>query len=194
MNSEIALQKRGLRSELRAQRNLPSGVDRTQASLRACEMLRLQSIWQRATSVLFYAALQDELDVSPLLEEALAGGKTVSLPRFIHETGCYAAFTIRHATQDCVSGKFGIAEPSERCPAFPLNRLDLVLTPGVAFDLAGHRLGRGQGFYDRLLAQASGIKCGVAYDEQIVRQIPAEPHDVHVNCILTPSRWLEISG
>jgi 5-formyltetrahydrofolate cyclo-ligase len=69
----------------------------------------------------------------------------------------------------------------------------LVLAPGVGFDAAGGRLGRGRGFYDRLLAHISGIKCGVAFDPQLVERIPMERHDARMNCILTPTRWLEIS-
>jgi 5-formyltetrahydrofolate cyclo-ligase len=67
----------------------------------------------------------------------------------------------------------------------------LVLVPGVAFDSHGRRLGRGKGFYDQLLAFVRGTKCGVAFDEQIVPEIPIEPHDVRLNCILTPTRWIE---
>ena len=75
------------------------------------------------------------------------------------------------------------------CEPAPLNRLDLVLVPGVAFDAQGRRLGRGKGFYDRLLAKVRGHKCGVAFDVQIVSGLPEEPHDVRVDSILTPSRW-----
>jgi 5-formyltetrahydrofolate cyclo-ligase len=70
--------------------------------------------------------------------------------------------------------------------------LDLVLAPGVAFDLQGHRLGRGKGFYDRLLADVRGVKCGVAFDEQIVDAVPVGPLDVGVDCLVTPTRWLEV--
>jgi 5-formyltetrahydrofolate cyclo-ligase len=62
------------------------------------------------------------------------------------------------------------------------------LVPGVAFDVHGHRLGRGRGFYDRILAQASGIRCGVAYDFQLLEQIPTEAHDALMNFVMTPSR------
>ena len=88
-----------------------------------------------------------------------------------------------------VSGRFGVREPGADCPLISLNQLDLILVPGVTFDLTGHRLGRGKGFYDRLLAGFCGHKCGVAFEAQIVAAVPAEPHDVLVNSILTPTRW-----
>jgi 5-formyltetrahydrofolate cyclo-ligase len=148
---------------------------------------------KRARAVLFYAAIAGEIDLSPVLEEGLRAGKAISLPRFVRETGAYDAFQIRDAAGDCAPGKLGISEPTAQCARFPLKRLDLVLVPGVGFDVAGCRLGRGQGFYDRLLAQISGIKCGVAFDQQLVERVPRERHDVRMNCILTPTRWLEVS-
>jgi 5-formyltetrahydrofolate cyclo-ligase len=70
----------------------------------------------------------------------------------------------------------------------------LILVPGVAFDLRGGRLGRGRGYYDRLLSGLQGYRCGVAFDEQIVDRVPLEPHDASLNCILTPSRWVELEA
>ncbi len=60
----------------------------------------------------------------------------------------------------------------QSCAEISLNQFDLILVPGMAFDLSGNRLGRGRGFYDRLLEQASGIKCGVGYDFQLLEKIP----------------------
>jgi 5-formyltetrahydrofolate cyclo-ligase len=54
----------------------------------------------------------------------------------------------------------------------------------------GRRLGRGKGYYDRLLAAVRGAKCGVAFDQQVVSEIPVEPHDILMNFTLTPTRWL----
>jgi 5-formyltetrahydrofolate cyclo-ligase len=70
--------------------------------------------------------------------------------------------------------------------------VDLILVPGLAFDLRGRRLGRGKGYYDQLLRGLRGITCGVAFDQQIVAEIPVEPHDVRVNCVLTPTRWIQL--
>ena len=76
-------------------------------------------------------------------------------------------------------------------PKFRFSVPDLILVPGVAFDLSGHRLGRGKGFYDRLLANARGVKCGVAFDEQIVKAVAAGTHDIRMDFILTPTRVIK---
>jgi 5-formyltetrahydrofolate cyclo-ligase len=126
------------------------------------------------------------------LSVALTARKQVFLPRFMPRTNSYVACHVKFPDTDLALGQFGVREPSESCAQFPLNRLDLVLVPGIAFDLHGRRLGRGKGFYDQLLAAVRGKTCGVAFDEQIVNEIPVEPHDVLLNCILTPSRWIQL--
>lgn len=193
MSLPPASNKRELRQKLRAIiQALPEAASRT-ASAQACELLRQQPIWQNASAVLFYAALPGEIDLSPLLAEGLREGKNIALPQFDKARGVYDACQIREVACDCAPGKFGINEPGAHCARFPLKRLDLVLAPGVGFDSAGRRLGRGRGFYDRLLAQIEGIKCGVAFDQQIIERVPAEGHDMRMNFVLTPTRWLKIS-
>jgi 5-formyltetrahydrofolate cyclo-ligase len=166
--------------------------ERAEASERACQRLYEQPIWQEAKSVLGYAPLPDELDVFPLLERALADGKAVGLPQFEGRTGLYRVCRITDLNQDLTSGNFGVREPNAGCAVLELKQLDLILVPGVAFDLNGHRLGRGRGFYDRLLRDVTGTKCGVASDEQVKKQIPVEAHDVLLDCILTPGSWLDL--
>ena len=161
------------------------------ASAQACDLIKAQGMWRHADWILVFAPLRREPDIWPLVEEALLAGKSVALPRFHPPTGKYEACEVKNLQDDIASGHWSIREPRERC-AVALNQLDLVLVPGVAFDLHGRRLGRGKGFYDQLLAAMSGTKCGVAFDQQIVREVPIEPHDVHVNCILTPTRWIEL--
>ena len=184
--------KSQLRNDVRALLKSKSSDARHQASLQARKLLEQQAAWQNAKSIFFYAPLPEELDVWPLIHDSIAAGKLVCLPRFDAATHRYVACEVRNVADEIISGKFGVREPAPSCVAVPLNRLDLILVPGVAFDTRGHRLGRGKGFYDQLLADAGGIRCGVAFDEQILTEIPIEPHDVLVNCILTPSRWLEV--
>jgi 5-formyltetrahydrofolate cyclo-ligase len=138
-----------------------------------------------------FAPLADEPDIWPLLGEALTAGKQVSLPSYVPGPNVYVARRIGDLVRDLVVGKFGVREAAPHCAEIPLNQLDLVLVPGVAFDARGRRLGRGKGFYDRLLADVRGAKCGVAFDEQMVATVPVGPRDIPLNCILTPTRWIE---
>ncbi len=191
MSNSIQDLKAGIRRDVRTSLKDKTSGQSVEAAIQARRRLEDQSVWQNARSIFFYAPLAEELDVWPLVQDSLAAGKMVCLPRFNPAINGYAACVIGNLETDIAPGRFGVREPAPHCPVTPLNQLDLVLVPGVAFDLRGRRLGRGKGFYDRLLADASGIKCGVAFDEQIVTEIPVEPHDISVNCILTPTRWIE---
>jgi 5-formyltetrahydrofolate cyclo-ligase len=191
MQTDVFSAKAALRDRVRAQLKALSPPERATASRELRARLQQQAIWKAAGSILFFSPLPDEPDIWPLLEEAHAMGKTVALPRFAADTKAYVAAHLHHVRSDFPIGQFGIREPAADCAEFPLNRLDLLLVPGVAFQSDGCRLGRGKGFYDRLLAAVRGTKCGVAFDEQIVGAIPVGPLDIRVNCIVTPTRWIE---
>jgi 5-formyltetrahydrofolate cyclo-ligase len=187
LNEQKATQRRSIRAVLQG----ISPDARALASSQICARLKEQSVWKNAKSVLFFAPLPGEPDIWPLIPLALGLGKLVALPRFSPKTQAYVACRVLNPQTDIEIGKFGIREPSARCAEVPLNQLDFILVPGVAFDLNGRRLGRGQGYYDRLLAQVRGVTCGVAFEQQIAGEVPAGPHDVGLNCILTPTRWVE---
>jgi 5-formyltetrahydrofolate cyclo-ligase len=157
-------------------------------------ILQEQEVVRRATTILGYMALGDELNLFRLFEWAWDSGKTVLLPRYTASEQCYCAAIadrsmVKRADE---KGKYGIVEPPASAPCLPLNRLDLALVPGLAFDPGGRRLGRGKGFYDRLLAEVAGVKCGVGMDEQLQERLPAETHDIAMNFIVTPTRWLAV--
>jgi 5-formyltetrahydrofolate cyclo-ligase len=191
MQNQIREAKRVLRDQVQAAvKRIPPG-ERVAASAHARALLEAQVLWQMAQSVLFFAPLPEELDIGPLLAKALATGKRVALPRFVASTRSYEACRILDPERDLLVGHFGIREPSRRCARVSSNELDLILVPGVAFDLRGRRLGRGKGYYDQLLGKLCGTTCGVAFEEQIVGEIPVEPHDVRLNFLLTPTRWIQ---
>jgi len=192
MSTPIQEAKRALRAQVSAAVRQISAEARAAASARAGALLKAQSAWSAARSILFYAPMAGELDVWPLLTEALAGGKQILLPRFVSASRSYEVCSIGNLETDLRAGHFGIREPASTRPRSVLDRLDLILVPGVAFDHHGRRLGRGKGYYDQLLATIRGVTCGVAFDEQIVEEIPVEPHDVHLDCIVTPSRWVKV--
>ncbi len=191
MTAPLNSAKAGLREQIRDRlENFPT-EGRIAAAVLVRARLREQRVWSAAKSVLFFVPLPDEPDIWPLLNEAIAAGKTVATPAFVPGPNQYTVRRIIDPTRDLRVGRFGIPEPVAACAEVPLNRLDLALVPGVAFDARGGRLGRGQGFYDRLLAGVRGTKCGVAFEEQIVDAVPVGPLDIRLNCILTPTRWIE---
>ena len=194
MQPDIQAAKAALRKQIRGALEKISPAARTTLSVQIRDRLKEQDVWKNAGSVLFFASRPDELDLWPLLEEALAAGKIAALPCYHPADKNYVACRVQNVRSDIVTGQFGIREPAARCPEIPLSRLNLILVPGVAFDWHGHRLGRGRGFYDRLLAGTRGVKCGITFDEQMVNDVPAGPSDVRMNFMMTPTRGAEIAG
>lgn len=192
MNTDLRAAKAALRRQIGAALAGMPPEQRRADSAKICAGLRELPLWQQAGSVLLFAPMPAEPDIWPLLAEALPAGKTAALPRFAAAMQNYVAARIQDLPGDVVSGYFGIREPAARCEEIALNRFDLVLVPGVAFDRQGHRLGRGRGFYDRLLAEVRGVKCGIAFEEQIAGEVPAGQADVPLDLIVTPSGSVKI--
>ena len=194
MESELATAKAALRTKIRAALKTISAEARTLASAQACDRVRAQPVWQNARAVLLFASRAEELDLWPLVAEALAEGKTVALPRFVSPTKSYVAARIQDLRTDIRIGYYNIREPAEHCGEILPELPDLVLVPGVAFDAQGRRLGHGRGFYDRLLSDMRGLKCGVAFEEQMVAEVPTNERDVGMDFILTPTRWIKVGA
>jgi 5-formyltetrahydrofolate cyclo-ligase len=184
--------KERLRRQLREAISTISGPRSKTLSLAVCSQIQQLPEWQAAQSILLYYPIFPELNLLPLWVSAHNSGKITHLPRFNPENRQYVAAQAPPPDQPdlLTQGAFSIPEPSNTAPTAIGNRLDFIVIPGVGFCSDGRRLGRGGGFYDRLLAQLKGFRCGVAYDEQIVPQLPTEPHDIRCDCILTPSaQW-----
>jgi 5-formyltetrahydrofolate cyclo-ligase len=191
--TRVAEEKGRLRAEVRRRLKELNPASIQRSSAKAILRLQAADAWRRAKSVLAYSATAHELDLWVALKEARSTKKIIALPRYDARTQSYCAALLPEDPGQLTPAGFGILEPPADMPCVPLNQLDFVLVPGLAFDIRGSRLGRGKGFYDRLLAEVkNGIKCGVALDEQIVERLPAEDHDVVMNFILTPTRWLAV--
>ena len=139
--------------------------------------------WQKAGTLLLYYPLADEVDVRPLIQQAYRDGKCVLLPVCKGDE----LELHRYQGEDSLSlGAFGIMEPTGSLFApeqYP--DIQLAIIPGMAFDSAGHRLGRGKGYYDRLLPQLIRAKLqGVCFPFQFLDEVPAEPHDIAVHEVI----------
>lgn len=183
-------EKAALRAQVRVLLRTMSDANQREASAAVCRALR-ERVLPDARTILFYAPLVGEVDVWPALEEALASGLTVALPRFDAATGRYEARVLRRSAADVVAGPFGIREPPAHCSKLEPASADWILVPGLAFDVHGGRLGRGRGYYDRLLLEVHGRRCGVAFEQQILPALRCAPHDLRMNALVTPARGIQ---
>ncbi len=145
-------------------------------------MLEKHPAFQQATTILLYHALNDEVDTRPLIQR-WGMQKRLILPVVKGNDLELRLFT---GEKNLKTGAFNILEPIGQ-PFNDYNTLDLVIVPGVAFDKQGNRLGRGRGYYDRLLVQipTTTYKIGLCFPYQLMDEIPAEPFDVRMDEIVT---------
>ena len=139
-----------------------------------------------------YAPRYGEIDVMPLLLELARRGWNIALPR-IADTSITMQFHRWNPGEPLPAQHYGIPAPA---PQAAQCQPDLLLVPLLAFDLRGHRLGYGKGFYDTYLDARSErpITLGCAYDFQQQERLPEDPHDVALDALLLPGRALKISG
>lgn len=136
-----------------------------------------------------YLAMRDEVDLSPLFER-LPGWRWV-LPRVEEDR----SLTFRDRDVRVERHPFGMDQPADQGPAIPLHEIDVILVPGVAFDESGARLGRGAGYYDRLLAGRRGdaVAIGVAIETKVIASVPVHDHDQRVDWLATETGVRECS-
>ena len=132
--------------------------------------------------VALFVSLKDEIDTQPLFDLLRAAGVEVVLPR-VRVADTSLDFVLAHDLNDLVPGPFRLLEP--RGPAVPLQSVDIVVVPGLAFDKSGGRLGYGAGYYDRSLDGYGGATLGFCYRFQVIDQpLPRAAHDCHVSAIV----------
>lgn len=180
--------KARLRREVRLAVAALSVQERAEVSARLVDKISAWPVFIQARTVLLTASLADEVDLTPLIERAQALGKRCALPFFNSAPQEYGVREWNRPVADLIPGAYGVREPGESCGEVPFPDLDFILVPGVAFTSSGMRLGRGKGYFDRLLLRAtSAVTCGIGFDCQMVPLIPTESHDVAMDYVLTPA-------
>lgn len=184
--------KSKLRKKLLATRAELEPAERAHKSLRILSALRSTPQWASAREVLLYMPIKNEVDVRPVLDELWGRGVRLLLPRCRPKEPGQMDIACVTASQELVPGMYGIQEPCPaRCPTLEKCAPDVILVPGVGFDLTGARLGFGAGFYDRFLAgncASNAIRFGLAYEFQLVERFEADPWDVPMHAIITEDR------
>jgi len=189
--------KNDIRKQVRLLRRSLSVDDRHQHAASLYQHFHRHQFFRNSQRIAMYLSNDGELDLTPLILRAFGLKKRVFLPA-LHKPGYDRMVFIRYTKKSPMrNNRFGIAEPryQNRTTITPRS-LDLVLMPLVAFDKTGNRLGMGGGFYDRTFAFLGTRKhwhkprlIGVAYDFQLIDDIPHEPWDVPLDGVVTPTTF-----
>jgi 5-formyltetrahydrofolate cyclo-ligase len=183
VSPSISAEKELLRRQILAARIQLSEPERAEAT--AAITGHGIDTWLFATTVAAYLGVGTEPATMPLVSSLHAAGVHVLLP-VIHENELdWALF---RGPEELTAGPLGISEPTgPRLGASAPATADVVLVPALAADPAGHRLGRGRGYYDRALSVISAPVVAVLYDHELVAVVPTEPHDRPINGVLRPA-------
>ena len=158
----------------------PVAVREVEASM-VFNTIKAIPVWQRAQHILCYWSLPDELPTHESVNNWLADGTNIYLPRV---TGDDLEIVPYHGPESLDdNNKFHIGEPVG--DAVDPSCLELIIVPAVALDQKRNRLGRGKGYYDRLLSVTDCPTIGVACEFQLVDEVPVEPHDRPLDCVVT---------
>jgi len=176
-------EKANLRNYIREQKSLCIQEQLTAMSEVVVGGIIFGGQWSVADTILLYYPLPDEVDVRPLIQMAYQAGHRVLLPVVV---GNELELRVYQGEESLRAGAYNIMEPVG--PLFPpeeYSQIELAIVPGMAFDAMGHRLGRGKGYYDRLLPQlTTAYKIGVCFPFQFVSDVPLEEHDVRMNEVI----------
>ena len=140
---------------------------------------------------LLYIPNKLEVDTLSMIERCFGYNKIVVLPAYNTDTYQMTLLKVDNLKTDLKSGPRGIMEPdSEKCKIVPIERIDIAIIPGVALDEKGGRIGSGEGYYDRLIPKLpiTTRKVSLAFECQVIQQVPMESHDKHVDIIITEKR------
>lgn len=179
MKNTKYLEKNEIRRKIRSLRLMLDEHDKMQAATEVFSRLESTAAFQLAERILMYHSLPDELNTHQFLSK-WNGRKRFYLPRV---NGADLEILPYEETR-LELGSFHIEEPTGDDITDP-GEIELVIVPATAYDRKGNRLGRGKGFYDRLLKTTSATKIGVGYEFQLIDEVPSEPHDVAMDIIIT---------
>jgi 5-formyltetrahydrofolate cyclo-ligase len=182
--------KEQLRSEIAEKRRSLDPRWIAAASLRIVAQIQGLDAYKRAECIALYKPITGEVDVESLFTACWNIGKHTCVPVF---NSCQNAYEFAEIENKTVfkSANHGILEPENAC-LLPMDEIDLIIVPGVAFDANGNRLGRGGGYYDRIMEGFQGFKAAAAFEFQLFPDIPHDAGDIPVNYIVTESKVFNV--
>lgn len=195
-DTELAREKSAMRSSMRHSMESMPGDQAMSRSRALAERALAWPPMSHAHRVMVYLSMGGEAGTGAIIERLLEAGVEVAGPRVDWDARTITPALIRDALADVVEGRLGVPEPAPHAPGVAIETIDVLLVPALAFDLRGFRLGRGAGFYDRLLAdkRRRGLALGYGFEAQLAHRVPTEPHDARLDALATERRLLEFNG
>ncbi len=185
---EIRKHKTEIREYYLEKRRALTAEERAEKSEKVCRNMLGSATYRYADVLLMYYPKDDEIDIRPIVEAALAAGKKVAFPR-CNPADHTMVFHFVSSLADLLPGSYNIMEPSAELPAFDLADAEkcnvACVVPAVVFDKKGFRIGYGGGYYDRYLAGFRGTKLGLVYRDFIVNFVPHGRFDLTVDVMIT---------
>lgn len=180
------MEKNALRRDLKFKLMQMSSGDRVEKSRLICDYVAGSDVFRQASVVMAFLPLPHEVDTTPLILAAWQQGKTVAVPKVSWEQRHMIPVELQSLETGLQTELMGLRSPTNGTPV-PFEEIDLVITPGLGFDRAGNRLGRGGAYYDRFFVahRIKAARWGVAFSEQLCETVPHDDRDVPVDAVVT---------
>lgn len=191
MKSKMMRSKKELRCAMYDRLHQLTEAEKNSASAAVCARLLALPSYARARRIMAFLNMPDEVSLDALISQAVRDGKEVYVPVCVNRTQIEAARLER--LDQAVIGAYQIRTAPEGSPRVAAADLDVIFVPGLAFDEKGGRLGHGAAYYDRFLIEKGAAEAiAVAWDIQVVPDVPVEAHDVLMTEVVTDRRHLVI--
>lgn len=187
--------KKILRKEILKKRENIDKVEKENMDAEILNSFYKSNYYNEATNIFIYISYNSEINTRDIINRALKENKRIYVPRTDFKTRVMDAVEIS-SLDNLIESSYGILEPSENEPCINPNELDLIVVPGVAFDRNGGRMGYGAGFYDRYFSKIDKnniervTKLALAYDFQVIDEVPMGALDVPVDYLLTEKEFI----
>jgi 5-formyltetrahydrofolate cyclo-ligase len=180
-----------IRKKLKYKREELSKNKVLENSLKIKERLFELDDFKNASYIMYYVSYDNEVYTHDMIKDCLKNNKNVIVPVSEKENKSLILSELNN-WNDLKPGTYGILEPiKNRIKKVSKDIVDLIIVPGVGFDEKGRRIGHGKGYYDNLLKNSKNAKhIGLAFEFQILKEIPVDPHDVPVDKIITEKRLI----
>lgn len=175
-----------MREEVIKARRIVSVNSRAEASHKITQQLFDHPLFISARKIFSYISRDDEVSTEQLLKTATRT-KSIFVPAIKDDHMFAIPYTDR---EKMIQGPYGIMVPQGNFTPYKEDDYDLIIVPGVAFDIYGNRLGMGKGFFDRFLKTVTAPTIGLAFDCQVVDKVPIDDYDVPVSFLVTPNTFL----